>query len=212
LKKKNKGSVSTLRSISLSQENKTKRPSLEEEKVVILRAQSGDRAAAEQLYSWFGLQIFRSVILARLPDVDHAEDVLWDTFRIVFEKIEQFQNFDRSIFFWIRRIAINLVIDTYRKRVKQSKIAESILARDALSEVMSVPESSPDQGLIDKDARSLIELSLSRLHTRYAQALRLRLLEDKDREECADIMGVRVGDFDVIFHRACVAFRDNYPP
>ena len=196
----------------MSQEKEQKGPSLEEEKVVILRAQSGDRAAAEQLYSWFGIQIFRSVILARLPDVDQAEDVLWDTFRIVFEKIEQFQTFDRSIFFWIRRIAINLVIDTYRKRVKQSKIAESILARDALSEVMSTSEASPDQGLIDQDARSLIEISLSRLNVRYAQALRLRLLEDKDREECAEIMGVRVGNFDVIFHRACSAFRDNYPP
>ena len=211
MKKKTKGSVSTARSISLSQE-KTKHPSLEEEKIVIVRAQSGDRTAAEQLDSWFGIQIFRSVILARMPDVDQAEDVLWNTFRIVFEKIEQFQNFDRSIFFWIRRIAINLVIDAYRKRVKQSKIAESILARDALSEVMSVPASSPDQGLIDRDARALIELSLSRLNTRYAQALRLRLLEDKDREECAEIMGVRVGNFDVIFHRACSAFRDNYPP
>lgn len=196
----------------MSQEKENKGPSLEEEKVVIVRAQSGDRAAAEQLYSWFGIQIFRGVILARLPDVDQAEDVLWDTFRIVFEKIEQFQTFDRSIFFWIRRIAINLVIDSYRKRVKQSKIAEAILSRDALSEVMSTPESSPDQGLVDQDARALIEISLSRLNERYAQALRLRLLEDKDREECAEIMGVRVGNFDVIFHRACSAFRDNYPP
>ena len=196
----------------MSQEKEKQGPSLEEEKLVIVRAQSGDRAAAEQLYSWFGIQIFRGVILARLPDVDQAEDVLWDTFRIVFEKIEQFQTFDRSIFFWIRRIAINLVIDSYRKRVKQSKIAEAILSRDALSEVMSTPESSPDQGLVDQDARALIEISLRRLNERYAQALRLRLLEDKDREECAEIMGVRVGNFDVIFHRACSAFRDNYPP
>ena len=104
------------------------------------------------------------------------------------------------------------MIDSYRKRVKQSKIAEAILSRDALSEVMSTPEASPDQGLVDQDARALIEMSLSRLNERYAQALRLRLLEDKDREECAEIMGVRVGNFDVIFHRACAAFRDNYPP
>ena len=196
----------------MSRETNINFPSLQEEKKVILRAQSGDRAAAEQIYAWFGVQIFRSVILSRLPDLDHAEDVLWNTFRIVFEKIEQFQNFERSIFFWVRRIAINLVIDAYRKKAKHRKIAESILARDAFSEIMSVPESSPDQGLIDRDARALIELSLSRLHPRYAQALRLRLLEDKDRADCAEIMGVRVGNFDVIFHRACSAFRDNYPP
>ena len=66
---------------------------------------------------------------------------------------------------------------------------------------MSTPESSPDQGLVDQDARALIEdSSLSRLNERYAQPYRLTftlaflsvLREDKDREECAEIMGVRV--------------------
>lgn len=196
----------------MSQKHTGQNPTLEEEKNVILAAQSGDRSAAEQLYHWFGVRIFRGVILARLPDVEQAEDILWETFRIVFEKITQFQTFDRSIFYWIRRIAINLVIDSYRKRVKNSKIAESILAKDALGEVMSVSPQAPDQGLHDADARVLIEKSLTKINERYAMALRLRLLEDRDREECASLMGVSVGNFDVIFHRACVSFRDNYPP
>ena len=196
----------------MSQEKAHFGPSLEEEKSVIVRAQSGDRSAAEQLYAWFGIRLFRGVILSRLPDVEQAEDILWETFRIVFEKISQFQTFDRSIFYWIRRIAINLVIDSYRRRVKQSKIADAILAKDALGEVMSTPESSPEQGLMDRAARDLIEQSLSKINPRYAQALRFRLLEDRSREECASLMGVRIGNFDVLFHRACAAFRDNYPP
>jgi len=189
-----------------------KPPSLEEEKRVIILAQQGDRDAASQLYHWFGIRIFRSVILTRLPDVDQAEDVLWETFRIVFEKIAQFQPQQRSIFFWIRKIAINLVIDCYRKQVKKHKIAEAILAKDALDEVMSTPEKSPDQGMERAESRAMIEKSLTKINTRYALALRLRLLEDRDREECAAQLGVSVGNFDVIFHRACKAFRDNYPP
>lgn len=196
----------------MSQEKVYAGPSLEEEQIVIVRAQSGDRTAAEQLYHWFGIRVFRGVILSRLPDAEQAEDVLWDTFRIVFEKIHQFQSFERSIFFWIRRIAINLVIDSYRRRVKHSKIADAILAKDALGEVMSTQELSPEQGLMDRSARALIDQSLERINPRYAQALRLRLLEDRDREECASLMGIRIGNFDVLFHRACVAFRDNYPP
>ena len=57
-----------------------------------------------------------------------------------------------------------------------------------------------------------MELSLSRLNPRYAEALRMRLLEDRTREECAAAMGVTVGNFDVILHRACKAFRQGYPP
>ena len=187
-------------------------PSLAEEKKVIQAAQNGDREAAAKLYEWFGIKIFRQVIIPRLPEVDRAEDVLRDPFRIVFEKIEQFKAIDRSIFFWMRRIAINLVIDAYRKQVKKRKIAESILARDAISEVMGAAEKSPDQGLYDQDARDLIDRSLDKINPRYAQVLRLRLLQEETREACAEKMGITVNNFDVLLHRACKAFRDNYPP
>lgn len=190
----------------------TQFPSLAEEQKVIALAQGGDRTAATQIYNWYGTKIYRQIILSRLPDVDRAEEVLWDTFRIVFEKIQQFKSSDRSIFFWIRRIAINLVIECYRKQVKQSKIAEAILAKDALDSVMSAPEPSPEQGLHNRDARALIEKSLEKINPRYAKALRLRLLDDCSREECAKEFNISVGNFDVLFHRACKAFRDNYPP
>ncbi|MEC7986926.1 MAG: RNA polymerase sigma factor [Myxococcota bacterium] len=187
-------------------------PALSEEKKVIQAVQNGDKQAAAQLYGWFGVKIFRQVIIPRLPDVDQAEDILRDTFRIVFEKIEQFKSADRSIFFWMRRIAINLVIDAYRKQVKKRKIAESILARDAISEVMADVEPAPDQGLYDRDARDLIDRSLDKINPRYARALRLRLLQEESRESCAEKMGITVNNFDVLLHRACKAFRDNYPP
>ena len=60
--------------------------------------------------------------------------------------------------------------------------------------------------------RSMIESSFQKINPRYASALRIRLLEEKSREECADILGIKVNAFDVLFHRACKAFRDNYPP
>ena len=32
------------------------------------------------------------------------------------------------------------------------------------------------------------------------------------RPVCAELLGVTVGNLDVIFHRACKAFKNNYPP
>ncbi len=58
----------------------------------------------------------------------------------------------------------------------------------------------------------MIDTSLGLMNERYAQALRLRLLDDKSREECAEALGVTVGNFDVILHRAAKAFRKVYPP
>ena len=58
----------------------------------------------------------------------------------------------------------------------------------------------------------MVAASLAKLNDRYATALRLRLLEDRSREECASILGVKVGNFDVILHRATKAFKKVFPP
>ncbi len=187
-------------------------PPLEQEQDVVLRMKAGDKAAAGQLYSWFGHILYRQIILPRLPVVERAEDVLRETFRVLFEQIERFEYQNRSIFFWLRRIAINLVIDSYRKEKRQRDLADRVLAQNALDEVVGADFISAEELLERQDARALIERSLAKINTRYAEALRLRLLEDRTREECAAHFEIEVGTFDVLFHRACKAFRKNYPP
>ena len=187
-------------------------PVFEEEKKVVLAAQQGDRKAAGTLYEWFGHILYRQVILPRLPVVEQAEDVLRDTFRIVFERISQFTPRDRSIFFWMRRISVNLVIDVYRRQTKQRKIAENLLANDAVYETVSQRPMTPDKKIELSDTRRMIEKSLTKINDRYATALKLRLLEEHSREECASMLDITVNNFDVLFHRACKAFRGNYPP
>ena len=81
----------------------------DEERAVVERIRRGDRAAFAILYRWYATN-FR-VILSRLPTRDRAEDCLRDTFRTVLEKIERFEYADRSIFYWIRRIAVNKAMD-----------------------------------------------------------------------------------------------------
>jgi len=189
---------------------------VEQEREMILALQKGDRRAASWLYETFADTLFRKVILSRLPYVEQAEDVLCDTFRIALEKIETYQIIDRSIFFWLRRIAINLVVDTYRKQVRKRELAERILARDAVHMVMGSRSTQADDVLSqteeEQGTKTMVNLALEKLNPRYAKALRMRLLEDQSRETCAESFGISVGNFDVLFHRASKAFRDNYPP
>ena len=188
-------------------------PPLAEERAMVMRLKAGDTEAAAQLYAWFGLILYRQTVLPRIPVVDKAEDVLRDTFRILFEQIERFEyRGEISIFFWLRRIAINLVVDAYRKEKRQREIAERVLAQDALDQVVGTGPESAEEYLERADARALIEGAFLKINPRYAQALRLRLLEDKTRAECAAYFEIEVGAFDVLFHRACKAFRNNYPP
>jgi RNA polymerase sigma-70 factor (ECF subfamily) len=182
----------------------------DQERAVILRLQAGDRRAFATLYGWYGERIYRQAILPRLPDREAAEDVLRDTFRTALEKIATFHVDQQSIFFWLRRIAINKAIDVHRRRKRDRNLADAMSEEPV--EVLHQTPDRPDRGLEVDDLRRMVETSMSRLNPRYAEALRMRLLEDRSREECAEVLGITVGNFDVLLHRACKAFRKEYPP
>ncbi len=183
---------------------------LEEERAVIERLQAGDREAFSTLYGWYGDLIWRQAILPRLPIRELAEDCLRDTFRTALEKIGSFKPQNRSIFFWLRRIAVNKAIDVHRRHKRDQDLADAVESEPA--ETLHSRPDRPDRGLEVEDTKRLVGLSLDKMNPRYAQALKLRLIEDRSRQECADILGVKVGNFDVILHRAMKAFRKVYPP
>ena len=181
---------------------------LSTEREVVSRLQQGDRAAAADLYRWYGDKLYRQVILPRLPIPELAEDVLRDTFRTALERIDQYRIQDRSVFFWLRRIAINRAIDVHRAHQRTQRLEESVPPES----VMSQPPPAPDRAPEVSETREQVELSLSRMNPRYALALRSRLIEELSRDECAARLGVTVANFDVILHRAAKAFRQVYPP
>jgi len=182
---------------------------LHEERNVVKRLKNGDREAFAQLYGWYADALYRQVILPRLPIPELAEDCLRNTFKTALEKIESFREHDRSIFFWLRRIAINKAMDVHRDHKRTLKLAESSKAQDVL-QPQGFPR--PDRRREVDDTKKEVEQSLSKLNERYARALRLRLIEDHSRQECAQILEISVSTFDVLLHRAAKAFRKVYPP
>ena len=177
-----------------------------EERAIVVALQKGDRNAAGTLYVWYGDSLFREVILPRVPVRELAEDVLRDTFRLVLERIHQYTpEENKSIYFWIRRIAINRGMDVYRSWKRARRLEEAMIV-----ETPSFSVDPVDPELDREDTRARIEAALSQVNPRYAEALRMRLLDDQPREDCAQRMGVTVGNFDVILHRACAAFRKVY--
>jgi RNA polymerase sigma-70 factor (ECF subfamily) len=92
--------------------------------------------------------------------------------------------------------------------------------RDLVDRVQVQPDSPttgqtpprPDHDVEIAETVRDVRLSLTRVNERYAEVLKLRLIEDRPREECAQVLGITLGNFDVLLHRACKAFRKVYPP
>lgn len=177
---------------------------------MIERLQAGDRAAFPILYGWYGELIYRQAIVPRLPNRELAEDCLRDTFRTALEKIGTFRFENRSIFFWLRRIAIHKAMDVHRLHKRDQRLQDAVRAEPDATVGSAPPR--PDRQLEVDDLKRMVGASLSLMNERYAQVLTLRLLEDRPREECAELLGVNVGNLDVLLHRAVKAFRKVYPP
>ena len=184
----------------------------DEEMALIRRLKDGDREAAGPLYRAYAAPLFRHVILPRLPVRELAEDALKDTFRIALEKIATYQPQGRSIFFWLRRIAMNRAFDVHRAHQRLRRQQARVGVEQTAEQTMGAPPPAPDRKPEIDETRLMVDLSLSRINPRYAQALRMRLLEERSREECAAALEVKVATFDVLFHRATKAFRKGYPP
>jgi len=183
----------------------------ETEQALVARAKEGDRAALGELLSRFGPTLFRSVLYPRLGDVTVAEQALGDTYARVVERISTFQWQHPGIYPWLRMVALHVAIDLLRARRREVLFEPEDLQREAEA---SAPDSAPgDPALALMERRDLdaarvkLELGLAKIHPRYASAIRLRIVEERPREEVAAALGVSPSTFDVVLHRALTALR-----
>ncbi len=184
---------------------------LEEEHRLIEQAQLGHLDAMRPILERYAQPLYATVILPRLGDAATAEDVLRDTMMTAVEKIQRFTWQGKSIYPWLRQIAINKVFDVHRHTKRTRKLA------DALSQELpdeTALEDGADHALIaDQERRShreRIDATMSEIPERYRLAIQLRLVEELPREDCAQRMGVAIGTFDVLLFRAVRAFRKKF--
>ena len=180
---------------------------LDAERRLCERAKAGDRAALGELLGQHGPRLYRSVLLPRLGSRPAAEEALSLTYLKVIERFDRFEWQNVGVYPWLRVVAMRVALDQLRARKREVLFDGADLEREI------------DQGEREaRDARALevqdlalcrtrVESLLSRIHPRYADAIRLRVLEERPRQEAAQALGVAVGTFDVVLHRAMVALR-----
>jgi RNA polymerase sigma factor (sigma-70 family) len=185
----------------------------EVERQLVARAQAGDRHAVGALLHQYGPGLYRSVLLPRLGSEAAAKDALSETYAKVVERIGRFTWQNVGFYPWLRTVALRVALDHLRAR-KRLLVWE---AEDVEREVNAAATSTPiDQSLSDhRDraaARAQVEAALDRIHPRYARALRLRVLEERSREDVAAAMEVTPATFDVLLHRAMAALKKTLAP
>ena len=184
---------------------------LEQEQRLVEEAQRGNLDAMRPILERYAAPLYGTVILPRLGDAASAEEVLRDTLATAVEKIRRFTWQGKSLYPWLRQIAINKVYDVHRQSKRSRRLADAMVHEIA---VESDPASHADAQLIaDQERRAhrdRIDETLQQLQERYRSAIELRLIQELSREDCARRLGVTIGTFDVLLFRAVRAFRKHF--
>jgi RNA polymerase sigma factor (sigma-70 family) len=184
---------------------------LEQEQRLVQQAQDGNLDAMRPILERYASPLYGTVILPRLGDAASAEEVLRDTLATAVEKIRRFTWQGKSIYPWLRQIAINKVFDVHRQSKRSRRLADAMV-HELASE--SDPTTHADAQLIADQERRVhrerIDQTLAQLQDRYRTAIELRLVQELSREDCAQRLGVTIGTFDVLLFRAVRAFRKQF--
>ena len=184
---------------------------IERERKLVASARSGDTVAVAELYRAFAPRLYRTILMPRLGNQTAAEDALSETFRTALERLAQFDDKGVSIYFWLSRIAVNKATDMHRVKARTKRALTSF--EEMLAPLRpSAPR--PEKELVARERMHMLEeyvsTVLEQLNPRYRRAIQLRFLEDRSRQECAQLLEVKLGTFDVVLLRALRSFRKNW--
>lgn len=146
---------------------------------LIEKCKKEDPQAQGKLYSLFSSKLY-AVCLKYSPNAVEAQDNLQDAFITIFQKIGQYQH-KGSFEGWIKRIAVNTVLQKYRKE-RVFEIVNEEAIEDAEVEI--------DETDITLDY--LLKL-IQELPNRYRMVFNLYVLDGYSHQETADMLEISVG-------------------
>jgi len=164
-----------------------------EDRVLIERAQSGDRAAFEVLVQRYDRQVLR-LALNVLGSAEDAQDVYQEAFLKIYRNLPRFR-FDCAFYTWIYRIVTNVCLDHLRRRRSRPEDQAPVIHTDSADERRSADffdrqqaadggESNPERQLLGLEIGNKIEAALQALSPRervvfemkHYQGLKLRAI------------------------------------
>jgi RNA polymerase sigma-70 factor (ECF subfamily) len=161
-------------------------------RLLVARAQEGDRGALEELYLLHFDRIY-SYLHVSVGNRHDAEDLTTQTFLKMLESIDRFRWQSAPFSAWLFRIAHNLAVDHFRAR-RHLRVEDEVPERDE--------ESSAEAEALDSIAQfGMMEL-IDRLSPEQRQVLTLKFVFGFGSSETAGILGKTEGAVKSLQHRA----------
>lgn len=146
---------------------------------------NGNTSAFDEIVRRYQKKVY-SLARKILTNHDDADDVAQEVFIKLFHSLYEFKG-ESSLFTWIYRITINECNSLLRKK----KIRE-IIPIDEVVNFLRQNE-TPEQELIDKEEKKLIEKAIENLPPKQRAVFVMRFFENLEYEEISNILKKPVG-------------------
>ena len=175
---------------------------LARDRVLVTRAQGGDRTAFDDLYMRYYRRLYR-FCLRRLHDSHEAEDVAQEAFARAWRALPSFGG-DRRFYPWLSVIASHLCTDVLRRRNRSTPVAEF-----HQSNVASTEDGGEELMVAAVDS-DMVAKAFTRLSDRHQRILHLREGSGWSYQRIADHEGVGITAVETLLWRARQALKREF--
>jgi RNA polymerase sigma-70 factor (ECF subfamily) len=183
---------------------------MNEERILIRKAMSGDEKAFASLYKTHYPQIF-AMIARRTSDRDMVDDLVQTTFMRAFSALARFRG-DSSFATWLTQIALNVHKSHLRAQSVRRKWVQEVEDPELLVANNREPRTyeNPEKTVTQKQHQELVRKSIRALPARYRQAVWLRYVMDWSYEEITQTLQVPMGTVKTWLNRARHQLRGEF--
>jgi len=168
------------------------------DQTLVIRSQSGDRAAFEQIVGQTARLVYSKLALDT-GDRHRAEDLTQEVYLIAWRSIRELAK-PEALRAWLLAIAASVLADDVR-RMGRKKRSYPRLAAEYLDTAADPSAADPAQSAQKADDRERVLDALRGLPESYRQALSLRYLAGADYETIARQLALSNGSLRGLLHR-----------
>ena len=154
------------------------------DEVLLARIAQGDEEAYQCLFERYQTRLY-NFILRTAGEAMLAEDIFQETFVRIAQKAHTFHPRAKAIT-WIYRIAYNLSVDALRRN-------RHLLDSEEITETLADDTEEPLERVAVNAQRAQLEQALSELSAEHRAVVVLSVIEERNHQEIADLVGAPVG-------------------
>lgn len=175
---------------------------------IIKRILAGEKELYEILVRRNNQKLYR-MIRSYLKENAEVEDIMQNSYIKAFTKLYQFK-LEASFSTWLIRIGINEALARLKEKGKYYPInQQSKNFRDGVLEIPDRKQVNPQDSMIRKEAKQLLEDAIDQLDIKYRSVYMLKEVESMSIKEIAIALDLTEANVKVRFHRSKALLKEK---